>query len=149
MPKLSEAHTPGPWTVDYGPGTGKSHIYSEHFPGFNGGFPGGHSLAAAHFPPLYNDKTGTLSREAFEIMEANSHLIVTAVNSLHAIAPGREIELAEALTELIEALKPFAAAADLVEGMADTDAAGMSAHSLRQARAILTKLGLNEGKDHG
>jgi hypothetical protein len=65
-------HTAGPWRRDYGGGYDKGHIYSDD-PKF-----AGDSLAAAHFPPLYEGGKGGLNEESFAIMEANAKLIAAA-----------------------------------------------------------------------
>ena len=61
--------------------------------------------------------------------DVSMHSLVQAWLKLEAIAPGREVELAEALSEIIAAIKMAARGDDIN----------------REARYLVTKLGLNEG----
>lgn len=72
-------HTPGPWRRDYGGGYGQGHIYAD-----DQKF-GEHSLAAAHFPALYEGGRGGFNEEAVAIMEANARLIAAAPDLLDAL----------------------------------------------------------------
>lgn len=73
--------------------------------------------------------------------DAHMELVLTAVNALHAIAPGKEFELAEALPDAFVLLQNLILLGeDDVEDMADL-------HS--RVRALLTKLILNEERKDG
>jgi hypothetical protein len=69
-------HTLGPWKLGYGGGYGKDHIYASTPDTSFGNLP----LGAAFSPPHY--RGGSLSAEAFTIMEANAALIAAAPDLL-------------------------------------------------------------------
>jgi hypothetical protein len=77
----ANGHTHGPWYRDYGGGYGRGHIYADAFP--KNCIGGREAFAVAHLPGLL-DRDG-LTKEAFDMMEANAQLMVTAPEMFAAL----------------------------------------------------------------
>jgi hypothetical protein len=77
----ANGHTHGPWYRDYGGGYGRGHVYADAFP--KNCIGGREAMAVAHFPGL-TDANG-LTKEAFDMMEANAQLMTAAPEMFAAL----------------------------------------------------------------